>query len=150
MRTFIISRASYAGQGKYGSKWLGDNFSENKHMAASVTGSMMMNIFGIPFVGSDICGFIGNTNAELCARWYFVGAFQPFSRNHNNWGQTPQEPYVFANEYYEDGISYTDIIRTAMRAKLSLIRYYYSLFFLNSMHGGAPVYKPLFFDYPND
>jgi alpha-glucosidase (family GH31 glycosyl hydrolase) len=26
-------------------------------MQRSVTGSMMMNMFGIPFVGGDICGF---------------------------------------------------------------------------------------------
>ena len=44
-------------------------------MAASVHGVMMMGVFGIPFVGSDICGFIGDTNGELCARWYGVGAF---------------------------------------------------------------------------
>lgn len=44
-------------------------------MGQSVTGSMMMNLFGIPLVGSDICGFVGDTDPELCARWYMVGAF---------------------------------------------------------------------------
>lgn len=82
-RTFIIERSSYAGMGKFGSKWLGDNFSQVNYMGYSVTGIMLMNIFGIPFAGADICGFIGNTTPDLCARWTVLGALYPFSRNHN-------------------------------------------------------------------
>ena len=85
-RAMIIGRSSFAGYGKFGSRWLGDNFSSYKYMSYSVTGVMQQNTFGIPLAGADICGFIGNTTADLCARWYTVGAFYPFSRNHNNLG----------------------------------------------------------------
>jgi alpha-glucosidase (family GH31 glycosyl hydrolase) len=44
-------------------------------MGYSVTGIMLQNMFGIPMSGSDICGFGGNTNDELCARWTIIGAF---------------------------------------------------------------------------
>ena len=95
----IIERSSFAGMGKFGSRWLGDNFSTYQYMGLSITGVMMHNIIGIPLAGSDICGFIGDTNADLCAWWYYVGAFYPFTRNHNNINQVPQEPYQWKQPY---------------------------------------------------
>jgi alpha-glucosidase (family GH31 glycosyl hydrolase) len=94
-RPMIIERSAYAGLGKYGSRWLGDNFSQEAYMGYSVTGVMAHNIAGIQLAGSDICGFLGDTNPELCARWYIVGAFYTFSRNHNAWDNKPQEPWEF-------------------------------------------------------
>jgi len=120
-------------------------------MAFSVTGVMLMNIFGIPLAGSDICGFGGNTTPELCARWHIVGAFYPFSRNHNAIGQIPQEPYVeMFQAVYEGTITYTDIMRYAIKTKYELTRYYYTNMMMLSMNGTGTFYKPLFFEFPED
>lgn len=43
-----------------------------------------------------------------------------------------------------------DIMRSAITTKYSLIKYYYSQFYYLSTYGGAPFYKPLFFEFPDD
>jgi alpha-glucosidase (family GH31 glycosyl hydrolase) len=70
-RTMIISRSTFAGSGKYGSNWLGDNHQNIQDLSESVVGIMQMNMFGVPLTGADICGFIGReADAQLCARWH--------------------------------------------------------------------------------
>lgn len=84
-RPFVMSKSTFAGAGKYVGKSLSGSVSSYEGMQSSVTGSMMMNVFGIPFVGGDICGYTGpDANPELCVRWHQVGAFQPLSRNHRD------------------------------------------------------------------
>ena len=148
-RTMIISRSGFAGLGKYGSRWMGDNHSFIEHLAYSIPSMMLHNIMGLHFHGSDICGFMGNTTPELCARWYVTGAFYPFSRNHNNLYRDGQEPWNFITERYESSTTYFDIIKMAMQTKLHLIRYYYTQLSFLSTTGGT-FFKPMFFEFPAD
>jgi len=151
-RTMIIERSSFAGMGKFASKWLGDNFSQERYMAYSVTGVMAMNIAGIPMVGADICGFSLNTTAELCTKWHYVGAFYPFSRNHNSIDAKSQEPYVEMFNVTLKGekfLTYTLLMRRAIQFKYMLIPYYYTE--LGHMHeDGGALYKPVYFSFPNE
>mmetsp|Transcript_28241 Transcript_28241/g.42748 ORF Transcript_28241/g.42748 Transcript_28241/m.42748 type:complete len:335 (-) Transcript_28241:203-1207(-) len=145
----IIERSAYAGTGHVASRWLGDNFADISYLSYSITGIMAHNIMGIPFAGADICGFMSDTTPELCAQWHTVGAFYPFTRNHNSWNTVAQEPWVFKNDVYDGTITYFDIIQQAIRFRYTLIRFYYTELMRVSREGGT-FFKPLFFVFPED
>jgi alpha-glucosidase (family GH31 glycosyl hydrolase) len=114
---------------------------------------MMFIIMGIPFVGGDICGYMGEQSSpELCTRWHQVGAFQPFSRNHRDCDGRPQEPFRFVNNtIFNNTMTLTDLMRRAILDKYSLIKYYYTHLFLMSQDEGSTsgaFYKPVFFEFP--
>jgi alpha-glucosidase (family GH31 glycosyl hydrolase) len=99
-RHFILTRSTYTSTGKYASHWLGDNFREYAFMNYSISGSMNMNMFGIPHVGADICGFLGHARDDvLCAKWAQLGTFYPFARFHYDPSSSPNEPYLMDEPY---------------------------------------------------
>ena len=142
-RPFILTRSNSIGIGKYSFHWLGDNFSKNEYIKYSIAGIFNYNIFGIPFTGADICGFNYNAKGNLCARWYNIGAFYPFSRNHNSRKYKDQYPWTFG-KYAED------IIRKDIQYRYSLLIYFYSQLFLVSLNEKGSFFKPVMFEYPND
>ena len=58
-------------------------------------------ISGQAFVGADIGGFQGNSNAELFLRWMQYGVLTPFCRNHSEIGNVDQYAWAFG-EVVED------------------------------------------------
>jgi len=80
---YVLSRSSFPGIGKYGYHWLGDNWSNIEYLRLSVDGLYSFSLFGLPFIGCDICGFNGDAAPDLCTRWHQLGSLYPFSRNHN-------------------------------------------------------------------
>ena len=160
-RPFILSRGNTIGHGKFGFHWLGDNVANFDHLRYSISGIFNYNIFGIPFIGADICGFHDNATDELCARWHVLGAFYPFSRNHNVDTAESQEPWVFNNSqrrlesnkkkenWPKEGYSLLSA-KKAIKLKYSLLRYIYSQLFLISLGEKGAYFKPCFFEFPND
>ena len=99
-------------------------------------------MFGIPMTGADICGFHGNTTVELCARWHQLGAFYPFSRNHNDKGAIAQDPPSL-------GPTVVRAAKNALQLRYRLHNVLYSSFFAASIVG-MPVAWPLMMFAPDD
>lgn len=141
-RPFVITRACYAGSQKYTTVWTGDNHSLWAHLQMAVPQLCNMGLSGFPFAGTDVGGFSSDTTPELLVRWVQVGCFSPLFRNHSATGSRRQEPWLFGPEVL-------DIYRKYVRLRYQWIPYIYDLFFREETTG-APVMRPLVFDYEKD
>ncbi|GFW91958.1 maltase-glucoamylase, intestinal [Trichonephila clavipes] len=141
-RPFVLSRSTFSGSGRFVSHTLGENLSTWEQLRASIPGILKFNLFGIPFVGADICGFNLNTTEELCLRWMQLGAFYPFSRNHNSFYSKNQDPASFGKNFIE-------LVSKALYTRYELLPYLYTLFHLAHTEGST-VARPLLHEYPND
>jgi alpha-glucosidase len=140
-RPFMISRSTLPSSGRWTGHWLGDNYSLWAYLRYSISGILQFQLFQIPFVGADTCGFTGNTDEELCNRWMSLSAFTPFFRNHNQRGAISQEPYRWD--------SVANASRIAISIRYSLLPYWYTLFANSSMFGTPPI-RALFYEFPEE
>jgi alpha-glucosidase len=141
-RTFILSRAGFAGIQRYSANWLGDNQSRWDHLWLSMPMAMGFGLSGQPFLGADIGGFAGNTNAELFLRWMQYGVLTPFCRNHNEMGNVDQYAWTF-------GTVVEELVRQAIHLRYRLLPYIYTAF-KQAAATGEPIQKPLLFHYQDD
>ncbi len=141
-RTFLFTRSCYAGIQRYSASWTGDNFSNWTGLQQTIPMLLNMSLVGQTFVAVDIGGFSLNCNAELLTRWYQLGIFYPFVRNHSAKGTNPQEPWAFGEETEQ-------IIRKYIELRYQLIPYFYTLAW-EAYLSGLPIIRPLFMEYPED
>ncbi|XP_047400165.1 lysosomal alpha-glucosidase isoform X2 [Sciurus carolinensis] len=141
-RPFVISRSTFAGHGRYAGHWTGDVWSSWEQLSYSVPEVLQFSLLGVPLVGADICGFLGNTSEELCVRWTQLGAFYPFMRNHNDLHSLPQEPYRFSQAAQR-------AMRKVLALRYALLPHLYTLFHAAHVRGET-VARPLFLEFPED
>ena len=141
-RPVVISRSGFAGLQRHALHWTGDNSSWWEHLWMSMPQLLNLGLSGYAWVGVDIGGFWGDATGELLARWMEMGVFQPFCRNHSAKGTRRQEPWAF-------GEPYESHIREMLLLRARLVPYLYTLF-EEAHRTGAPILRPLLFEYPDD
>ena len=141
-RTFVLSRAGFAGIQRYAANWMGDNLARWDHLWMSMPMALGFGISGQPFVGADIGGFGGDTNAELFLRWMQCGVLTAFCRNHSAAGNIDQYAWSFGEMVEEQ-------VRAALRLRYRLLPYIYAAF-MEAAETGAPVQRPLVFEFQDD
>ncbi len=141
-RPFLLTRSGYAGYQRYSAMWTGDNHSTWEHLWLTIPMLLNLGMSGVPFGGADIGGFSGDVTPELLVRWFQLGVFYPFCRNHSRLNTARQEPWLFGKEV-------EDIVKSYLSLRYVLMRYFYSLLHEASLRG-APVMRPLVFEFQDD
>ncbi|MBQ8201178.1 MAG: glycoside hydrolase family 31 protein [Clostridia bacterium] len=161
-----LVRCAWAGSQKYAVlTWSGDIHSSFRAMQEQLQAGLSMSMAGIPWWTSDIGGFLGGDISdpafkELLLRWFAWGCFCPVFRMHGErspWHEREQEfrngvrqltsgqdneVWSFGEENYPILTKYL-FIRERLRP--------YTRQLMQDAHEtGAPVMRPLFYDFPAD
>jgi len=141
-RSFVLTRSQFAGTGHYAGHWLGDNQSHWPNLGWSVVGMLEYSLFGFSYTGADICGFWFNATETMCSRWSQLGAFYPYSRNHNGIGWRDQHPAALGETVIESA-------KKALTTRYTLLPTLYTLMY-ESTEFGATTVRSLMAEFQED
>ena len=159
-----LTRAAYVGSQRVGAcVWNGDIMSSFFALKQSITSGLSMGMCGIPWWNSDIGGFLfGDTEKasfrELLVRWFQFGLFCPVMRLHgtrlNQSYYVDEAPDVMVkgggyNELWHFGEENYPVLKKLIETRIKLRDYTLSLA-RDAHENGAPMMRPLFFEFPQD
>ncbi|KAI9911147.1 hypothetical protein PsorP6_009685 [Peronosclerospora sorghi] len=142
-RSMLLSRSTFSGSGRYAGHWLGDgSVASWEQLRLSISGTLQMNLLGIPLSGPNVCGTKGRSSRELYVRWHQAAAFLPLLRNYAESDEFKQSPVDF-------GADTLNILRSTLLTRYRYLPYMYTLFY-EAHRSGNPVVRPLSFEFPKD
>ena len=141
-RSFVLSRAFYAGSQKYGAIWTGDNHAKWEHLKQAAPMLLTIGVAGLTFSGADVGGFFQNPTAELMVRWYQAGSWQPFFRSHAHIDTQRREPWLFGDETLS-------LLRNIVITRYTYLPLWYTLFAAANATG-VPTMRPMWLEFPTD
>jgi alpha-D-xyloside xylohydrolase len=160
----LLTRAAYPGSQKFGAiVWNGDIVSTFEALRKSVSSGLSMAMSGIPWWNSDIGGFCGGDTEsdyfrELIVRWFQFGLFCPVMRLHGarqrTANQVDRHPGIIErsggdNEIWSFGDRDYPILKRLIEIR-ERMRPYIARHMKIASETGAPLLRPMFFDYHED
>ena len=159
-----LVRSAWAGSQRYGAlAWSGDILSTFATFQKQVVCGLQMAMSGIPWWNTDIGGFHGgDVNdpefQELLIRWFEYAAFCPVMRLHGD--RSPHKPPMSTegggrcgsgadNEVWSYGEENYEIMKHYIEIREKL-RPYTRRLMEESHESGAPVIRPLFYEFAED
>jgi alpha-glucosidase len=140
-RPFLVSRSAFLGMARESAIWMGDNVSNEAHLALSIPMALNLSVSGLPFLGADVPGFAGKADARLMRDWYKASFLFPFLRNHNVVDAPDQEPWT-------RGPRTESVVAGLIRSRYRLLPYLYNLF-IDQEEDGDPILRPLWYHDPS-
>lgn len=162
--TIALTRAAYIGSQRFAvSVWNGDIPSTFEALRQSIVSGLSMGLCGIAWWNSDIGGFhSGEIESEyfqeLIVRWFQFGVFCPIMRLHGSRKRPANfvhrhpdiiEPSGADNEIWSFGERNYPILKQLIELRERLRPYLVTLMEENCKTG-APVMRPMFYEYPED
>ncbi len=159
-----LTRSAWIGNQKYATLvWSGDIPSTFEALRMSVKTGLSMAMCGIPWWNSDIGGFWGGDPEtdyfrELIVRWFQFGVFCPVMRlhgdrvrpkNHKERNPGIKQPSGGDNEIWSFGERAYPILKDLIDLRERLRPYIHKHMDIAS-ETGAPLMRPMFFEYPED
>jgi alpha-glucosidase (family GH31 glycosyl hydrolase) len=151
-RGFICSRSGFAGSQKFGSFFAGDQDTDYRNLQKVTRAELSSGLSGMPLLRSDLAGLFGELDPARFMRFVQSQALHPMlmlftyipsNVSSNQYaGKLDRRPWTYGDPTLQN-------FRKYLQLRHSLVPYFYTLA-AETHRTGAPMMRPLFFDYPQD
>ena len=135
----VFARSATVGSQQFPVHWGGDSTASYASMAETLRGGLSLAMSGFAFWSHDISGFEQTATADLYKRW---AAFGMLSSHSVHGSSSYRVPWLFDDES-------SDIVRHFVRLKHRLMPYIFRAA-MEARDTGAPVMRPMVFEFPVD
>ena len=136
----VFARSATVGSQQFPVHWGGDSTASYASMAETLRGGLSLAMSGFAFWSHDISGFEQTATADLYKRWVAFGMLSSHSRLHGS--TSYRVPWLFDDES-------SDVVRHFVRLKHRLMPYIFRVS-MEARDTGAPVMRPMVFEFPID